>query len=299
VKPKPKVAFTRKAASVGHVDADMGFGHLASYRAIEEGCALAAETGIAAISVGRSSHHGATGVYVLAAARKGFAALGVTHADSAVVPFSGVKAFFGTNPIAFAVPVKKGEPMVLDMATSAVPFNRIMLRRATGKPLPPEVAVDRSGRMTTDPDKAVAVMPVGGEHFGYKGAGLAAVVDVLCAPFTGMRHGATLKPPVPGMQPVGIGHFFLVMQPAAFQALSLFDRRLADFLADLRSQKAERGQRVMAPGDLEIEEAKQRARLGIPIDRKTWADFERLAGELRVAVPPVKSAPRRKPGGKK
>jgi LDH2 family malate/lactate/ureidoglycolate dehydrogenase len=296
VKPKPKVAFTRKAPSVGHVDAGMGFGHLASYRAIEEGCAIAAETGIAAISVGRSSHHGATGVYALAAARRGFACLAMTHANAMVVPFSGEKAFFGTNPIAFAVPVKKGEPMVLDMATSAVPFNRVMLRRATGKPLPTEVAVDRRGRMTTDPHEAVAVMPIGGEHFGYKGAGLAAMIDVLCAPFSGMRHGATLEAAVPGMQPIGIGHFFIVMQPAAFQALSLFDRRLADFLADLRSQKARRGARVLAPGDLEIEEAKVRARLGIPIDRKTWADFERLAGELGCPLPELMPPrrPRRK-----
>jgi LDH2 family malate/lactate/ureidoglycolate dehydrogenase len=293
VKPKPKVTFRRKAPSVGHVDGDLGFGHLASYRAVEEGCAIAAETGVAAITVGRSSHHGATGVYALAAAREGFACLAVTHADSIVVPFSGRKAFFGTNPLAFAVPVRKGEPMVLDMATSAVPFNRVMLRRATGKPLPPEVAMDKRGRMTTDPNRAIAVMPVGGADFGYKGAGLAAMIDVLCAPFTGMGHGATLKPPIPGMQPVGIGHFFLVMQPSTFQALSLFDRRLADFLADLRSQEARRGERVLAPGDLEVEEAKLRARLGVPVDRKTWADFERLAGEFGIAMPETMAPPRR------
>lgn len=299
VKRKPKVAFRRKAASVGHVDADGGFGHLASYRAIEEGCAIAAETGIAAISVGRSSHHGATGVYALAAARKGFAAIGMTNANSAVVPFSGIAAFFGTNPLAVAFPVGKREPMLLDMATSAVPFNRVMLRRATGKPLPPEVAVDKRGRPTLDPNQAVAVMPVGGEHFGYKGAGLAAVVDVFCSAFTGTEHGSRLQSVVPGAQPVGVGHFFMVMKPATFQALSSFDRRMTEFLADLRAQKARRGERVMAPGDLEVEEAKLRARLGIPIDWKTWADFERLAGELNVAPPAVKSSPRRKTSGKR
>ena len=160
----------------------------------------------------------------------------------------------------------------------------------------PTVAVDKSGRMTMDPNRAVAVMPVGGEHFGYKGAGLAAVVDVLCSAFTGMPHGATLKSMVPGMQPIGVGHFFILMQPSTFQALSLFDRRLADFLADLRSQKAKRGERVLAPGDLETEEGKLRARLGIPVDRTTWADFERLSDELGVAMPNVMPAPRRKQG---
>ena len=38
---RPNVTFTQKAAAVGHVDADDGFGHLASFRAIEEGIAMA------------------------------------------------------------------------------------------------------------------------------------------------------------------------------------------------------------------------------------------------------------------
>src|SRR5689334_18044425 len=120
VNRSPKIAFARKAPAVGHVDADLGFGHLASYRAIEEGCAIAAETGIAAISVGRSSHHGATGCYTLAAAQKGFAAIGMSHADPAVVPFGGAKAFYGTNPLSFAVPAPGEEPILLDMATSSI-----------------------------------------------------------------------------------------------------------------------------------------------------------------------------------
>ena len=89
------------------------------------------------------------------------------------------------------------------------------------------------------------------------------------------------------------------MKPATFQALSSFDRRMTEFLADLRAQKARRGQRVMAPEELEVEWARLRARLGIPIDRKTWADFERLAEELDVAPPSVKGAPRKASGKKK
>src|SRR3954468_22529231 len=53
----PEVSFTQKAAAVGHVDADDGFGHLASFRAIEEGMAMARTSGVAAITVGRSTHH--------------------------------------------------------------------------------------------------------------------------------------------------------------------------------------------------------------------------------------------------
>jgi len=285
VNRQPAVTFTEKAPAIGHVDADLGFGHLASYRAVEEGCRMAAATGIAAVTVARSSHHGATGCYTLEAARRGFAAIGMTHADSVVVPFGGVKAFFGTNPISFAVPAPGEEPVLLDMATSNIPFNRVMLRRATGTKLPPAVAVDRAGEVTADADRAVALLPLGGSDFGYKGAGLAAMIDVLCSAFTGMKHGATLAPGGNNAQPISIGHFFVILHPASFQLLELFDEAIAALLRDLRAQPARAGERVMAPGDPEKAEAAERARHGIPVDLVTWEALEEHARRYGCTVP--------------
>jgi ureidoglycolate dehydrogenase (NAD+) len=282
-----RVTYTKKADAVGHVDADNGFGHLASLRAIDEGIELARKAGVAAVSVGNSTHHGATGVYTLKAARAGFAAIGTTHADAAVVPFGGKKPFYGTNPISFAVPAPGEEPILLDMATSAIPYNRIFLRRATGTPLPPEVAMTPEGIMTVDPNEATALVPLGGAGFGYKGAGLAAVADILCSAFTGMGHGFTI-PPLAGEDysvPIPIGHFFLILNPAIFQALGVFDARIGAFLTDLRAQPAHPGQKVMAPGDVEKAEAARRAENGIPIDRTTWASLKEAAGRYGCAVP--------------
>ena len=287
INPTPKVSFTPKAAAVGHVDADDGFGHLASFRAIEEGIALARTAGVAAVTVGRSTHHGASGVYALAAARAGYASIAVTHADPAVVPFGGTKPFYGTNPISFAVPAPGEEPMLLDMATSAIPFNRVFLRQATGTPLPPEVAVTADGVPTVDPFEARAVLPLGGASFSYKGAGLAAMVDILCAAFSGMGHGFTLEPPARSdyTQPMRVGHFFLVLAPALFQAVAVFDARIGAFLADLRAQPAQPGRKVMAPGDIEKAEAAKRAANGIPVDRKTWAALATSAEQYGCTVP--------------
>jgi ureidoglycolate dehydrogenase (NAD+) len=287
VNRRPNVTFTLKSAAVGHVDSDDGFGHLASFLAIEQGCVIAEKTGIAAISVGRSTHHGATGVYTLAAAHLGFAAIGMTHADSAVVPSGGIQAFYGTNPISFATPALGEEPLLLDMATSSVPFNRVAVRRDTGAFLPPDVAVDASGAVTRDPNAAVAVLPLGGLPFGYKGSGLAAMVDILCSAFTGMGHGATLAsfsgPDY--AKPIRVGHFFLILNPSLFQALGDYDARIAAFLADLRHQPAQPGERVMAPGDLEKAEAIRRARDGVPIDNITWKSLVALAARYGVSAP--------------
>jgi len=284
---RPNVTCTRKAEAVGHVDGDDGFGHLPSFRAIDEGCALAARAGVAAITVGRSMHHGATGVYTLYAARKGFAAIGMTHADPAVVPFGGLKPFFGTNPFSFAVPAPGEEPVLLDMATSAVPYNRVHLRRVTGTALPADVAVDADGAPTRDPHAAAALLPLGGPDFSYKGAGLSAMIDVLCSALTGMVNGARLPPFGGGdmRRPIRIGHFFLVLRPEAFQALSAFDERVGAFLSDLRGQPAKTGERVLAPGDLEKAEAERRRRLGVPVDRSTWAALGALGERYRVGLP--------------
>jgi LDH2 family malate/lactate/ureidoglycolate dehydrogenase len=291
IKKQPAVQVQRLSASVVHVDADDGLGHLASYRGIEEGIAVARETGIAAVTIGRSTHHGATGVYTLAAARQGFAALGMTNADAIVAPHDGVKAFFGTNPITFAVPNEKGQPLHLDMATSSIPLNRVLLRRDTGTPLPPEVAIDAAGEMTVDPFAATALMPLGGANYGYKGAGLAVMVDMLCSAFTGMQHGARL-PNFAGdnvFWPARLGHFFLVFDIGAFQPRQGFFQRVGEFLDDLRAQKARPGEKVMAPGDPEWAALSDRTAHGMPIDRATWASMGSYADKLDCALPKVLS----------
>jgi len=284
VNPTPSVTATRTAPACVVVDADGGLGHLASYRAIDEAAKLAKETGLAAAVVTRSAHHGATGVYALEAARRGFIAFGCTHADALVVPHGGIKPFFGTNPISFAAPAPGEDPLLLDMATSAIPFNRVHLRRDTGTPLPPEVAVGSDGIATTDPHVATGLIPVGGLGYGYKGAGLAMMVEILCATLTGMPHGLRMgKFTGPG-KPVSIGHFFLLLKPQAFAATG-YEASIGAILADLRAQPAQPGQEVMAPGDPEKREAADRAARGVPLDRRTWERLVAFAGSVGVAVP--------------
>lgn len=284
VKRDPALTATLTAPACVTVDADGGLGHGASYRAIDEAARLAEETGIAAAVVTRSTHHGATGVYTLAAARRGFVAFGTTHADALVVPHGGVRPFFGTNPVSFAAPAPGEEPVLLDMATSAIPLNRVHLRRDTGAPLPREVAVDAAGVATTDPHAAAGLIPVGGLTYGYKGAGLALMSEILCAALTGMPHGFRMDHFTGPGGPITIGHFFLLLKPRAFAA-SGYGASMAAILGDLRAQPARAGQEVMAPGDPEKREAASRAALGVPLDRRTWERLVGFAAAMGVAVP--------------
>jgi L-2-hydroxycarboxylate dehydrogenase (NAD+) len=170
-----------KAARVW--DAQKKLGQPVAYRAMETCMKLADEYGVGVVSVDNAFHYLWGGGYVMDAAQRGYIAYTCcTAALAEVVPFGGKTPTLGTNPHSWAFPTTKaiGFPIVIDWATSTVAMGRVQQLKREGKPLPPNCAVDKDGNPTTDPDKAVALLPFGA-HKGY-GLGL---IDELYAAFVG------------------------------------------------------------------------------------------------------------------
>lgn len=268
----PQLKVDRKAAASAVVDGDNGLGHYAAYRAMEVACELAKNAGIAAVGVSHSSHLGAAGAYALAGAEAGCIGFATTNTDSMVALFDGAQRFHGTNPLAFAAPVPGQNPWLLDMATSSIPMNRVLLHKSLGKPLPRGVAADAAGEPVTDPDQVDMLLPLGGVDYGYKGAALAGVATLLSA----ILMGTTLDRdfiPMYGTDdistPRNMGHFFIAIDPAHFGGTSVFESGMEAYLDSLRSAPARPGGKPMAPGDREWAVAGQRARDGIPVDPDT------------------------------
>lgn len=272
VNPRPELKQLRTGPASMLIDADHGLGHYASYAAMTHACEMAREIGIGAVGVIGSSHNGAAGAYAVAGAEAGYFALSSTNADAAVALHGAADAFHGTNPIAVAAPVPGSRPWLLDMATSSIPLNRVFLYRVLGLELPEGVAADESGMTTSDPNAAAMLLPLGGPEFGFKGAGLAGLVTILCAVMT----GATLDPFMAKMSRAAsfehrnCGHFFLAIDPGRFVGKEAFGNAMAAYLSALRNTPAKAGEKVMAPGDREWDIAEQRAS-GIPIDMETAA----------------------------
>jgi ureidoglycolate dehydrogenase (NAD+) len=272
VNARPRLTTTRTGSAAAVIDADDGLGHLASYRAMELACSLARESGVGATGVRRSSHFGAAGAYALAAAEAGFIGICVTNADSIVALHDGAAPFHGTNPIAAAAPVSAGRPWLLDMATSSVPLNRVHLYATTGRPLPYGVAADAAGRVTAEPALAHMLLPLGGEIFGFKGAGLAGLVTILSAVLTGAVPDPAMLP-MAGTDdfstPRNVGHFCLALRIDAFVAREAYEAAMGQYLAALRASRAQEQRQVLAPGDREWAVEEQRLRSGIPVDQET------------------------------
>jgi ureidoglycolate dehydrogenase (NAD+) len=274
----PELRVRRTAAASAMVDADNGLGHYAAYAAVQTGIEIAREAGIAGVGIEHSSHFGAAGAYSLAGAEQGFITFATTNTDAMVALHGGAQRFHGTNPLSFAAPVPNSRPWLVDMATSSIPMNRVLLNRSLAKELPRGVAADADGTMTIDAHKAEMLLPLGGEEYGFKGAALAGVATM----FSALLTGTTLDPdfiPMYGTDnirdPRNMGHFIIVIDPDKFIGAALFGAAMESYLAHLRGAKPKEGGVVMAPGDREWAEMERREQDGVPIDPDT-ARFLRL-----------------------
>ncbi len=284
INPRPTIGIDACTTATARLDGDNGFGHLAGYRAMAEAVRLAERHGLGAVAVVNSSHFGAAGAYALWAAQADYIGLCVCNSDSLVQLYDGRDAFHGTSPIAFGAPLPDGPPYLIDMATSAVPWNRVLAYRAAGKTLPENVAVDAEGHATTNAQDARSLKPLGGDY-AYKGAALAGLVEVLSSALTGMALSHALLPMSgPDFEtPRRLGQFFLAMKPEAFLERPLYDRQMGDYLSALRGAVAIEGSKVMAPGDREWATATERSREGIPVDAQNVLAYGEIAVKHGIA----------------
>lgn len=282
IQARPQIVVTRSGPGTAQVAGDRGLGivvaHLANRVAIE----LARENGIGAVGVSDSSHCGAVGLYSRVAAREGLIGMAFTHSDKIAAPFGGHRPFLGTNPISLAFPREAGEPVCLDMATTSIPWNRVINARREGAAIAPGVAVDGEGRDTTDAQAANALRPLGGPDYGHKGYGLALIVELLCGPLNGNPYGPLIGPMYAELErPRHIGAFFVAIDPRRFAGGPMFAatvEHMARALAD------EPGAPRM-PGDPELAAQAKRRVEGIPIEPGLAAEMRAWSTRLGVASP--------------
>ena len=292
VNPRPDMAVVDETGAVASLDADHGHGALATYTAMNHAMGLARRFGIGAVAIRNSSHFGPAGAFALAAAEAGLIGLVMCNSDSFVRLHDGAAPFHGTNPIACAVPVAEGRPWLLDMATSTIPYNRMLLFRSLGRPLPAGAASGADGIDTQDAEQAAMLAPVGGT-FGFKGAGLAGLIEILSAGLSGMRLSFDILPMGgPDFRtPREMGAFVLAIQPGAFVEPAMFHDAVRRYRDALRQSRPRSDAVVLAPGDREWAEADRRQGSGVPIDPTTEQAFERLARDLAVAPPTWRRGP--------
>jgi LDH2 family malate/lactate/ureidoglycolate dehydrogenase len=266
------------------IDGHWGFGYTVTERAMQLTIDKASQANVAATTVFRQGHIGRLASYTLMAAQADM--IGLITADSGrsnkqVTPFGGREARIGTNPLSIAVPSDLDGPLFLDMATSAVAAGKIQLASSRGEPVPLGWIIDGDGRPSTDPAalrQGGALLPLGGSE-GYKGSGLAVIVEILCGLLTGLGFG---------IDPTGRhndGCFLAVFNVSAFRPLADFKREVAEFARYLQATPpAEGSSGVLYPGQIEHLREQDRRQHGIEVEDATWSKLQALAEQFGLTA---------------
>ena len=281
IRPGARPTLLREGLGWALLDARMAVPMVVAIHAMETAIAKAASSGIGYVGVAHSSHFGAAGYYATLALRRDMIGLSMTNCDPCMAATGGRLPVIGTNPIAFAIPAGEERPVFLDIATSVVAVTKVMIAKAMARPVPAGWLRDPEGRPTTDasgyPDRSV-LQPIG----GYKGYGLAVLVEVLC----GILTGASFLSGVKGwINESGIaadqGHAFIAIDVNAIMPIDTFKARMDAMIREIKgAPKAAEVERIYLPGEMEWERRDQALRDGLQLPDYVLTNLLGLAEDV-------------------
>ena len=266
-------------------DANLKLGQSVAFEAIDRAMNLADRFGVGQVSVDNCFHYLWGGGYVMEAAKKGYVAYtNCTSALAEVVPFRGKMPTMGTNPHSWGFPTMDaiGFPIVIDWATSTVAMGRVQQFKREGKTLPANSAVDEHGKPTTDPNKAVSLLPFG----AHKGYGLC-LINELYAAFIGGSLPTLRGRPKPADEKSSANFYFQVIHPDAMGSGLFASGRdqAANVKAVLECILGAGNENCIWPGEIEANSAaKSKAEGGLLFTAAEINSFNEIANECGQPV---------------
>lgn len=259
------------------VDGNNGVGQYVSNVVTEKIIQKTQKSGICIATVRNSNHYGIAGYYAEKIAKNNMLGISLTNTAPLVVPTYGKNMLLGTNPIAFAFPLKNNELLLVDMATSVVPRGKLEVYSRVNKEIPLGWATNELGIATTDPNivlnnmkkkKGGGLLPLGGEgekFSGHKGYGLGLMIEILTA---GLSLGSFSYETYE--KKGKISHFFMAIDISIFGNTEKIKDHVINLINVLKnSEKASGQKRIYIHGEKEFEKRKINITEGILLDEKT------------------------------
>ena len=274
INSKPKIKIKKISSSASYIDADNSIGFVGADIGIKQAIKNAKKTGIGLVAIKKSGHYGLSSFYAEQAVNNKLMVFCFTNAPAALAPHGAKKSLFGTNPICFGVPTG-GVPFVFDSSTSMI--NRGAIRRADklGLKIPYGVALNKQGRITTNAKDALrgTQLPIA----GFKGSGLAWMVDILSGVFTGSSHGGKTKDPFDDFSgPQNMGHLFITINPKIFVGSKFIKEIKKNIKLVKKLPKAKGFSNILYPGERKNKTYKKNLNKDISIPAKILKEMDEL-----------------------
>lgn len=280
---QPKISVVRETPATVLLDGDNGMGQVVANEAMAQAIHKARQNGTAVVGVTHSSHYAAGAYWTMQAVAKDMVGIALTGTGAAIAPWGGRTKLLGTNPYTIAVPAAKEYPVVFDAATSMVAAGKLHWASIRGDEIPGHWALDPEDQPTTDPKQGLAgrILPFG----TYKGYGLMVMSDLLATILTGASLELEVSAAAGNGKHQNIGHYFHVIDVAAFIDVNAFKARVDSYIQLLKSSELEAGStEVLLPGEREFRYADKRRKEGIPMPVTLLADLEKIAKGLNIPI---------------
>jgi LDH2 family malate/lactate/ureidoglycolate dehydrogenase len=177
------------------------------------------------------------------------------------------------------------------MSPAVAARGKIRKAERRGEKIPLGYALDAAGRPTTDSAAALGgvVLPIG----GYKGSGLAMLMDIFGGVISGAAHAGGVGDQYKAYdRPQDVGHFFMAMRANLFIPEAEYRARMDTLIARVRAcPKAEGFDEILIPGEPEVREEAARRKSGIPYSAAEIAVLQNEAARAGVAPLVVSNIP--------
>jgi L-2-hydroxycarboxylate dehydrogenase (NAD+) len=294
INARPAIKLIHETPSTAVVDGDKGLGLVVGPKAMQIAIEKAKQVGTGWVSVKNSNHYGIAGYHAMMALENDMIGISMTNASPLVAPTFSTQRLLGTNPISIAIPAGNQAPFVLDMATTTAANGKLEILQRKNADAPLGWIQDKNGNQTSNANAAKeggALLPLGGdrEHGSHKGYGLGAVVDIFSAILSGANYGPWVPPFVAFLQPApnpvgeGLGHFFGAMRIDAFRPADEFKQHMDNWIQTFKAAPvAKEFERVIIPGEPEMQMQEERLLNGINIVEPVINDLKELAQKLKI-----------------
>lgn len=284
ITPRAGIRVLQDRSAAALVDGGNGFGQVVAHRAMSLAVEKAQACGVGAVAARNSNHFGTASYFALMATRAGFVGMAFTNASPEMPAWGASVPLVGTNPWSIAVPGPGERPVVLDLSNAASGKRLIREYAAAGRSLPAGWAVDHDGRPVTDARAAVDALlaPMG----GYKGYGIAVMIDLLTGGLAGGPAGSAVGSPYDFGRAQGVSHLLLAFDPEAFAGLEALRAGVDAVSREVHGAPRQPGvEAVRLPGDPEWERRDAALARGAELLDETVERLLALGEETGVPFP--------------
>jgi len=284
IRPGGPFTIVKETPTTAVADCGLNFGLVSARHMVDLAEQKARASGVACVLSQNCHHVGRLGTHPQRLAERGLVSLAFANSVKSghfVVPFGGREGRLAPNPLAFGAPAP-GNPIVLDMSTSMIAEGKIRVLMHAGQPLPGGAIIDAAGSPSTDPHAFYGpprgyILPFGSPDLGYKGTGLAIMVEILA----GILSGATSTADLPHIN----GFCLIAIDPDAFcgrERFAALIQELSDYITATPTVPGHPG--VVMPGGLDYARREQRLASGIPLSDETWRLINEVAAKVGVTL---------------